>query len=778
MSNLLAHPLRPISLSFAAALALWLAAAPRAAAANVGPAGYSTSFSAAPAVADWATFSLSGGAGGATNSADVDARVASLAAGSITSALASSGGNPPNADAWAIWSTAGYVQTRPTGNALTILMAALVNTTGSNVTSIHLAYSFTTNGLVSEQVLGQRVYYSRSGLPNSWTNIPGLSSQASGLLQVTLNVAWTNGSPLFLIFADDNAPGVPETACQIDNFSVATSGGTPNPLDLGKERFEDIFGRSLLPRGLTLVDWDGYMANPLIQFEIIPAVTNLAFPASVTLTANGARLYFDSPSSVGAGGPDKTMALPFAGTRLPVRLSIFPDRDGLDEDYTLTMVFTGADAVRQTNTVPVHVVDQDLQRTNEFHVHVNFDRDITGFFADPVLRALARQAADDWAYFFVGKDLDPVSVGSESTYIWSNNFSGGYTFNNTNSYTGYQLYAYGTSNAVHRSGGEGSFSGSVQRSNGVPLTIKRSGGFEAEIYGNYNTLGWLLLTNDNDWLVTGNLGHETNDFYSIAHHEIGHAMIFNMAHPGFASASSGGGFRSAMVTNYFGSSIPVNGGDHLDGSIDPESGQGAFGYDYYGSIPRKRWMITKLDLLCAREVGYTLRSASALAALTLATQALSGATATLPAVFNLQASGGIPFYHWELVSGSLPPGLALDAFTGRISGTPATNGMFTFAIRVLEYRDRGASATNVFTMGVAPAPPFSLGISVHDSTTNSLTAVSLFGSTGQRQIVLASSNLVHWLPIATNVTGTNLFQVWEANGPRHGRRFYKSVVGP
>lgn len=755
---------------------LWCALS--ATAGQVGPTGYFTSFNAVPSVGDWSTFSIAGNAGDVTNAMQVDTSITALAAASITGSLASSNANPPNATALAVWSTSGYVQTRPTGNALTILMAALVNTTGSNVTSISLAYSFTTNGLVAEQVLGHRVYYSLNGLPNSWTNLANLSSQTTGILQATLAVDWTNGTPLFLLLADDNGSGAPDTACQINNFSVTTSGGTPNPQELGKLRVEDIFGRSLNQRGLTLVDWDGYMANPLIKFYVIPAVTNLVFPASVTLTANGPRLYFESSGAVSAAGPSKTLSIPKAGARLPVRLSIFPDRDGLDEDYTLTLIFTGADNARQTNTIPVHVIDQDLPRTNEFRITVNFDRDITGFFADPLRRVLVKQAADDWAYFFVGKDLNTVSAGTESTYIWSNNFNGGYYFNNTNSYTGYQLYAYGTTNAAHRSGGEGNFNGSVQRSNGVSLTMKRSGGFEAEIYGNYNTLGWLLLTNDNDWLVTGNLGHETNDFYSIAHHEIGHALSFNVAHPGFTNAAYGGGFRSALVTNYFGGPVPVDATDHLNGSIDPESGQGAFGYDYYGSIPRKRWLINKLDLLCAREVGYTLRSSSAFESLTLLTQALVGAAATLPATFNLHASGGIPFYIWEVVSGELPPGLFIDSFSGSLSGTPTTNGTFNFAIRVREYRDNGASASNQYSITVAPPPPFSLGISVLDSATNSLTALTLFGVAGQQQLVLASSNLIQWLPIATNLTGTNLFRVWETNGPLVGKRFYKAVVTP
>src|SRR5204863_6220321 len=111
---------------------------------------------------------------------------------------------------------------------------------------------------------------------------------------------------------------------------------------------------------------------------------------------------------------------------------------------------------------------------------------------------------------------------------------------------------------------------------------------------------------------TGNLGHETNDFYTIAHHEIGHALIFDSAHPGFNLVQTNRRFTSSIVTNYYGGPVPVDPVNHLKGVIDPESGQGAFGYEYHGSIPRKRWLITKLDLLCASEVGYALRRTSSL----------------------------------------------------------------------------------------------------------------------------------------------------------------------
>jgi len=465
---------------------------------------------------------------------------------------------------------------------------------------------------------------------------------------------------------------------------------------------QDVFGRTLNQQGITLIDWDGYMANPLLKFYILPP-SNGSLPGTVTLTANGARLYFDTPANVSSNGPTKTIAVTSPSVGVPVRLSVFPDRDSADENYTLTLVFSGSNGLRQTNSVPIRVKDLDIQQSNAFNVTVNFDRDATGFFSNTLRRSLVKQAADDWTYFFGSMNLNPVAVGTETTYIWSNNFSGGFFFTNTNAYTGYLLYAYGTTNSDLRSGGEGSYSGPVQSSGGTPLTVKRSGGFEAQISGNYNTLGWLLLTNDNDWLVTGNLGNETNDFYSIAHHEIGHALIFNPAHPGLANVEANGAFTSTPVVDYYGGSVSIDSFDHLDGVIDPESGQGAFGYEYYGDIPRKRWLITKLDLLCAQEVGYSLRSSAAFNPLQFA--APSGAYGVVSAPFSntYTASGGIPVYAWDIVSGSLPPGLSLNSFSGIISGTPTAAGTYNFTLRVRDNHEGTTGISRPASITVSPA---------------------------------------------------------------------------
>ena len=194
---------------------------------------------------------------------------------------------------------------------------------------------------------------------------------------------------------------------------------------------QDVFGRSLNQHGITLVDWDGYMAIPLIKVYLY-APTNASLPGSAMLSANGDRLYFDTPSTVSSNGPVKTVSIASAGVGVPAQLSIFPDRDGVSEDYTLTVVFTDANSATQTNTVPIHVMDLDLQRTNAFVVTANFDRDATGVFTNALRRMLTQQAANDWAYFFGDMNLDPVPAGSEITYIWSNNFDGGYYFTCTN----------------------------------------------------------------------------------------------------------------------------------------------------------------------------------------------------------------------------------------------------------------------------------------------------------------------------------------------------------
>jgi hypothetical protein len=113
-----------------------------------------------------------------------------------------------------------------------------------------------------------------------------------------------------------------------------------------------------------------------------------------------------------------------------------------------------------------------------------------------------------------------------------------------------------------------------------------------------------------------------------------------------------------------------------------------------------------------------------------------------------------------------------------LSGTPATNGTFSFTIGLWDYRENGVGVTNGFTMTVARPPPFSLALTLSGIGTNSQAQLSLFGTTGQRQVVETSSNLVQWRPLATNLTVTNHYRLTETNTLQHPARFYRGVVGP
>ena len=64
------------------------------------------------------------------------------------------------------------------------------------------------------------------------------------------------------------------------------------------------------------------------------------------------------------------------------------------------------------------------------------------------------------------------------------------------------------------------------------------------------------------------------------------------------------------------------------------------------------------------------------------------------------ATGGSGTYTWALVSGALPPGVALDATRGTITGTPQTAGTFAFALTATDSEGRVANASAA--LAVAP----------------------------------------------------------------------------
>jgi hypothetical protein len=182
-----------------------------------------------PPAAEWSTRSLAGGDPSFTSPAGLDAAVATNRSSGITARLGDGlGAAAPAANASAVWTSAGggYLQTRPTGNGATLLMATLRNDSGGDASALDLSYDLLTGGTaLVEQVPGHRVYYSLTGASNSWAVITELSDGVPGFKShtVLLSGNWSSGSLLYLLWADDNAPNGTDQGFQIDNPAFVAS---------------------------------------------------------------------------------------------------------------------------------------------------------------------------------------------------------------------------------------------------------------------------------------------------------------------------------------------------------------------------------------------------------------------------------------------------------------------------------------------------------------------------------------------------------------------------
>lgn len=103
---------------------------------------------------------------------------------------------------------------------------------------------------------------------------------------------------------------------------------------------------------------------------------------------------------------------------------------------------------------------------------------------------------------------------------------------------------------------------------------------------------------------------------------------------------------------------------------------------------------------CAAALGQTTAPAQPLS---VGNQALSMGAAGEAYSFQLTVSGGTPPVLWQLVQGSLPPGIQLDETSGLLLGTPRSTGEFHFILSATDSGSPRSVARAEFALKIDPA---------------------------------------------------------------------------
>jgi len=114
----------------------------------------------------------------------------------------------------------------------------------------------------------------------------------------------------------------------------------------------------------------------------------------------------------------------------------------------------------------------------------------------------------------------------------------------------------------------------------------------------------------------------------------------------------------------------------------------------------------------------------ALSVSSLAYEPVEIATGVLPSATEgtlyqqtLQTTAGEAPFTWDIVSGTLPPGVSLDSDTGEISGIPTVDGAYSITVEVTDSHLPASSDSRSFDLTVAPMPPLTVStVSLPEAT--------------------------------------------------------------
>ncbi|MFD0671416.1 LamG-like jellyroll fold domain-containing protein [Cohnella sp. GCM10027633] len=500
----------------------------------------------------------------------------------------------------------------------------------------------------------------------------------------------------------------------------------------------DIFGRTVNDNGIELVDWQGYIANPYVKLTVKPP-TSAVFPVTINLTTQGtSRLMMDMPSTMSATGAAKTLTFANASETKNFNLAIHPDRIGGPnqiENYTLTLQVVQNNGTQNTQTVAIRVLDQDdnAQPTLPLVFDYRFDT-ITNIFNNASIKAATEQAIKDWFYFFDEAPFDTVAAGTEGLTLPGDNWQNGIAVTNNAAYNGMWIFLRGLNDPY--STGFPSTNNQYHKRNGVqvPGQIHRSLATILDFYAGFTPFSSL---NDEEYYLSQMPGASCTsncqtDVLGLITHEFGHAVAYNDSWAGHTAYKNASGANDAEVIAYQGTAVPIISGGHLPGDQpywDRLSGQNGGRDHMFGS---RRWMLTKLALLVAENSGWKLnKNLTPFLAPSIVTASLPGGTKGQAYNQTLAAKGGVPFYDWNVTSGTLPPGLTLDRFKGTISGTisaSAPQNNYTFTVQLRDYDAMSAPVTKSFTINLGGTPTGELIASYAFNETSGTTAADASGN--------------------------------------------------
>ncbi|MCB0842498.1 MAG: fibrobacter succinogenes major paralogous domain-containing protein [Bacteroidetes bacterium] len=499
---------------------------------------------------------------------------------------------------------------------------------------------------------------------------------------------------------------------------------------------KDIFGRILNDYQVTLVDWQGALANPYITLNL-ESPKNIPpgdYPVEVKIEASSSpRLMLNNPSINNASGATKTIKFRSASDIQSVKLTIAPDRDGkVNGKYSIESYTLSFSYLNKKQTLPIKVIDQDDDLKATFPFEVDFSPDSKdhpenkylvdrnkSLFADEVKdkanRDAVRQAINDWFYFFQDPGYDEVAINEESVELpgfptWGENKL---NVKNKKAYKGFYLFVRTNYDGIHSGSNYGNLwstgypiESKNQTIKGQPIAadIPRSG---VMIIENADQLPVYNQLDNNDW---NNAEHgKFNDLYGLTMHEFGHTIVFEsrLNNTKKYKESTSKESLAPNIYNYQGMAPVIDNSYHLEapGNVDRLSGQTG---GWNGDFPQRRWLLTKLALLFAEQAGWKLRTdvQPFMEHTITSNSTLPKLAEGTPYEFQLEATGGVPFYHWELISGELPEGLSLNKFTGKISGTHLIkNGKsnYQFTIGLKDYDEKSDFFKKQFSITIESA---------------------------------------------------------------------------